>query len=88
MGYFDMMSGWGWAWSGWVMYLGMIAFWAGVVALVIWAIRAVGAPRATPATPPSGPLAPPASALDILKRRYAAGEIDAAEFEQKRRDLA
>ena len=27
------------------------------------------------------------SAANVLKRRYAAGEIDAAEFEQKRRDL-
>ena len=36
MGFYNMMSGWGGGWTSWTMYLGMIVFWVGVVALVIW----------------------------------------------------
>ena len=83
MGFYDMMSGWGGGWASWTMYLGMVAFWVGVVALVVWGVRALSGPAATHAVSQE----PRESAADVLKRRYAAGEIDAAEFEQKRRDL-
>lgn len=86
MGFYDMMSGWGGGWASWTMYIGMIVFWAGIVALVIWGIRAWAGPTAVPSAPQVSQ-APRESAADVLKRRYAAGEIDAAEFEQKRRDL-
>jgi putative membrane protein len=88
MGYLDMMSGWGGAGSGWVMYLGMIALWAGIVAVIVLAVRIVAGPHATQATQSHTAAAPQCSAIDVLKRRYAAGEIDAAEFEQKKHDLA
>jgi putative membrane protein len=87
MGFYDMMSGWGGGWASWTMYLGMIAFWVGVVALVIWGIKALAAPGAAH-TVLQVPQPPAEAAVDVLKRRYAAGEIDAAEFEQKRRDLS
>lgn len=86
MGFYNMMSGWGGGWTSWTMYLGMIVFWVGVVALVIWGVRALAGPTAAHSAPLVSRV-PQESSVDVLKRRYAAGEIDAAEFEQKRRDL-
>lgn len=72
-----MMGGFG---SGWMIF--MLIFWiliiAGLVLLVKWLID-----RGRGATP-SGDSE---SALDILKKRYARGEIDKKEFEEKKRDL-
>ena len=79
----DMMSGWGSGWGVWTMYAGMVVFWAVVVGLIIWIIKSLGSSRATSTVPVQAQENP----IDLLKRRYAAGEIDAAEFEQKRRDL-
>lgn len=59
----------------WVVFLGLIV--AGVVVLV----RAVGG-RGGPARTSGSP-----SALELLEERYARGEIDRDEFEQRRRDL-
>ena len=86
MGFYNMMSGWGGAWTSWTMYLGMIIFWVGVVALVIWGVKALAGPTAAHSVPLASQV-PQESAADVLKQRYAAGEIDAAEVEQKRRDL-
>ena len=69
--------------GGWGMGFGMIAMVllgvliiAGIVALVRW-------------TSGSGPHSPPhsKSALDVLKDRYAHGEIDKQEFEEKKHDV-
>jgi putative membrane protein len=62
--------------------IGMLFFWAFVIAGVIVLARWLGgsavtrAPRSAERTP-----------LEILRERYAKGEIDEREFEQKRRDL-
>ncbi len=71
--------------GGWGMALGvlaMLAFWvaliAGVVLLVRWA---AGQGAASPATGTEDPVA-------ILKRRYAAGEIDQATYERMKDQLA
>ncbi len=77
-----MMNGdWG---SGWMLFGGiwMVPIWAlvilGIVALVRWIWG----------RPDRSDDVLPATALEVLKMRYARGEIDREEFEQKRRDLS
>lgn len=54
-----------------------------VVVLILWLVGA--RTGGWPGGPASGP--PRKSAMDILKERYARGEIGAEEFAQKKRDL-
>jgi putative membrane protein len=78
---------WGWwhpMWGVWglggmaVMLFMMLLFWGLVItALVVsirWLIRQGSGPR-------------PDAALEILRQRYARGEINKDEFEAKKRDL-
>ena len=60
-------------------------FWIVVLGLIIWAV--VAAMRGTGHD--GGHVFPGASesALEILKKRYAKGEINKAEFEEKKKDL-
>ena len=84
-----MMPGamFGGSWGGWGFgILGMVfmlVFWvliiAGIVLLVRWLVEQ-GRPGS--ASGPGGE-----SALDILKKRYARGEIGKEEFEAKKKDL-
>ena len=68
----------------------MLVIWVAVivavVALVIWLVRQtqVGSSQ-THAVAPGG--ATGETALDILKARYAKGEIEKAEYEEKKKDL-
>lgn len=72
-----MMGDWGgWGWGmgfGWIF---MLLFWAlvilGIVALAKWLFSAGGSGKRP---------------LDILKERYARGEINGEQYEQMRRDL-
>lgn len=79
-------EGWGWhpmwgMWGAWGlgMMLFMVLFWVlvivGLVAGIRWLARDGRDPRGD-------------TALDILRQRYARGEINREEFEAKKRDLA
>jgi len=71
----------GWLGMG-IGMIGMLLFWGliilGIAVLVKWLAGAQASGGAPPAK----------SALDIVKERYARGEIDKEEFEQKKRDLS
>ncbi|OGP56343.1 MAG: hypothetical protein A2Y65_10390 [Deltaproteobacteria bacterium RBG_13_52_11] len=72
-----MMGGYGMGWFGGIF---MIFFWIAVVIGIVFLIRwLVQSTR--------GGAGSAESALEILKRRYAKGEIDKKEFEQKKKDL-
>jgi|AP12_2_1047962.scaffolds.fasta_scaffold11456_2 putative membrane protein len=78
MGGFDGFGG-GMAFGG----FGMLIFWALVIAGVVLLVRWFGAgPSSSAASAERGK-----GAADILAERYARGEIDKEEFEQKNRDL-
>ena len=62
----------------------MLVFWVLIVVLIILLIRRLLSSGTTPtAGPPQED-----SALEILKKRYARGEINKEEFEAKKKDLA
>lgn len=63
-------------WGG--MGFGMLLFWGLLIAGIVMLVRCSGGCG----KPERGE-----SALDILKQRYARGEIGKDEFEQKKRDL-
>ena len=69
--------------GGWGMGIGMLLFWG--ILLVAIVSLVVGAFNRSSYSPAPG--AREDDALEILKKRYARGEIDKTEFETKRRDL-
>ena len=68
-----MMAPWGWIF--------MLIFWALVIAALIYLVRWLVSRNS-----PGGNDGRPAP-LDILKERYARGEISREEFEQMKKDL-
>lgn len=66
-----------WGLGGFGMLIGWLV-WIGLIILVVWGVASL-----FPARRESGQ----DSALEILKQRYARGEISAAEYQQAKRDL-
>lgn len=75
----DMMGRWGMGWFGGIF---MMIFWililVGLVFLIKWLIQSTSSAKSEAG----------GKALDILKERYARGEIDRSEFEAMKKDLA
>ena len=68
----------------------MVLFWGGLTALAVWLFRAYAWPHASRSYDDGhagSHFRPTRDALDILKERYARGEISKDEFEQIRDDL-
>lgn len=69
--------GWSWLWPIWLVVA--LLFWAGLIALVIWAVRATIAPHRR-----DNREATLQTAMEILRRKLAAGEVTPEEFERIR----
>lgn len=78
-----MWGDWGMGWGGWSVLgmVNMLIWWVlvvlGIAVLLKWLFGG----------PPRRERTAENRALDILKERYARGEINKEEFEQKKRDL-
>lgn len=77
----------------WFVPYGMMGGHTGVVMMLFWVIVIVAAILLvsgvfTNRSSPSGPAHGEPDAVEILKRRYASGDIDRVEYEAKRRELS
>lgn len=89
-----MMMGWGMMgpgmlgrgpfWFNPLAWIAMLLFWVllvgGVALLVVWLAREIPPAAVAPAAPPS-------HALDVLKERYARGEISREQYEAMKREI-
>ncbi len=82
------MMGWDFGW-GWMFFGGlmMVVFWGGLIALIVFAVRGLsgGGNQGRSGELPERRATP--DALEMLKTRYAKGEITREEFETIRKDL-
>jgi putative membrane protein len=70
--------------GGWLIILLVVVVVVAVIIAVVYLVRWLGAGGTGGATSQSGTHESP---QDVLKRRYAAGEIGREDYEQKLRDL-
>jgi len=72
-----MMGGFGWMWF---MPIFFIIFWGLVIWGIVALVRGLSGPRGYDSSKAD-------SALEVLKKRYARGEINKEEYEEKKKDL-
>jgi putative membrane protein len=65
------VDGWSWLW----MAAMMVLFWGGIIALAAFVIRSFTGSKSND------------QAMDVLRRRFASGEITQDEFEKTRKAL-
>lgn len=70
--------GWGGMWFGWI-------FWLLIIAIIVWAVITMTRNRQKSDSAQGS--AQTESPLDILKKRYARGEITKEQFEQMKKDI-
>jgi len=76
-------DGWGWGHMFFGSFM-MLLFWGALIILIVLAVRYMGG---GPARAGDGP-AQKNRAIDILEERYARGEIDKEEFEERKQLLS
>lgn len=77
-----MMHDWGMSW-GWGGMIFQLLFWLVIIFLIVWGVKQLAGRGQN-----SNLLTRKDNALEILRERYAKGEIDKQEFEAKKRDLS
>ena len=80
------MLGFGFGLGGGFSIILNILFWVLVIGLLVWLISSLVSDR-TKSHVSSATVAPHESALDILNKRYARGEITKAQYDEMRHDL-
>lgn len=78
-----MWYGFGHGFMGWGGGMFMVLFWVLVIGLIIWVVSRGGAPALDTCRCTGD-----SNALNILRERYAKGEIGKEEFEQMKKSLA
>lgn len=79
-----MMYYWNGSWGGMILAMLLnVAVWVLLLGGLIWAVSRIFNRRA----PSSGPVEHGPSALEILRQRYARGEIDEATYERMRQRI-
>ena len=68
-------------------YLGMFVFWVVGILLLVWLIKELFSCKGGKTTINSAEKSFEKSSMDILKERYAKGEITKKEFDAKKADL-